>query len=67
MSYMNTGTGTVASIMIHVDDGIVLAENTDDLHYLLERLDRSFDGKFTHTLGKVHKYLGMCITMLLLT
>jgi hypothetical protein len=48
--------------MIHVDDGIVLAENNDDLQSLLARLDRSFDGKFTHTLGKVHKYLGMCIT-----
>jgi len=51
-----------ASIMIHVDDGIVLAENVKELDLLLQNLNGSFEGKFTHTLGKIHKYLGMRIT-----
>ena len=54
--------GTLASILIHVDDGIVLADNMKDLDLLLQNLNRSFEGKFTHTIGKVHKYLAMRIT-----
>jgi len=54
--------GSLSTIMIHVDDGIVTASDENDLFELSKRLDESFEGRYTFTLGKIHHYLGMLIT-----
>ena len=57
-----SGDGTAASVATHVDDGLALAESAQGLHTLLESLCRSFEGKLTHTLGRVRTYLGVRVT-----
>jgi hypothetical protein len=50
-----------STCMIHVDDGIVLASDPVILAILYSKLNETFEGKFTYTIGKVHRYLGMQI------
>ena len=50
-----------STCMIHVDDGIVLSSDPVILAILYSKLNDTFEGKFTYTIGKIHRYLGMQI------
>ena len=50
-----------STCMIHVDDGIVLSSDPTILAILYSKLNNTFEGKFTYSIGKVHRYLGMQI------
>jgi hypothetical protein len=47
-------------ILLHVDDGLVIADNKDILLQLVKQLDQSFEGKFTWNIDDpIKEYLGM--------
>jgi len=56
--------GTKSTILLHVDDGIVIADRIEDLKELAAHLEHEFDGKLEWKIDTVHKYLGMMIRQL---
>jgi len=59
--YKANADGTGKSILLlHVDDGLVFADNDDILQQLVVQLDKSFEGKFTWNIDDpIKEYLGM--------
>lgn len=59
--YKNNKDGTEKSIiLLHVDDGLVIADNKEILLQLVKQLDASFEGKFTWSISdSIMEYLGM--------
>jgi hypothetical protein len=59
--YKANADGTGKSILLlHVDDGLVFADNDDILQQLVAQLDKSFEGKFTWSIDDpIKEYLGM--------